>query len=363
MADKSFGQFIADVSDPKGNVADFRHAARLFSDDSFRLAPKSKFNYHVSFGINTVALKSLNFDFRHRNEINMLVKKCDLPKFTIATEVLNQYNRKKIVQNKVDYTPINISFHDDRLGVTRQLWENYFRYYYADSTVAGKAGAYNRTAMTNSSFIKTPYGFDNNSSIPFFDKITIYQMANKQYASYTLVNPVITAWNHDTLDYGSSIPAEQSMTVAYEAVAYGTGNVSQGNPPGFAQDHYDTLPSPIRLAGGRRADLFGQGGVLAGAESVFGAISTMLSDPSSITINDILRTGTQAINTYNSAKNLNMANVRNELSTAGYNAAVTGARSIINQPISGLTNFSFPMGSGGNAPTIATPRDTGGGPQ
>jgi len=363
MADKSFGQFIADVSDPKGNVADFRHAARLFSDDSFRLAPKSKFNYHVSFGINTVALKSLNFDFRHRNEINMLVKKCDLPKFTIATEVLNQYNRKKIVQNKVDYTPINISFHDDRLGVTRQLWENYFRYYYADSTVAGKKGAYNRTAMTNSSFIKTPYGFDNNSSIPFFDKITIYQMANKQYASYTLVNPVITAWNHDTLDYGSSIPAEQSMTVAYEAVAYGTGNVSQGNPPGFAQDHYDTLPSPIRLAGGRRADLFGQGGVLAGAESVFGAISTMLSDPSSITINDILRTGTQAINTYNSAKNLNMANVRNELSTAGYNAAVTGARSIINQPISGLTNFSFPMGSGGNAPTIATPRDTGGGPQ
>jgi len=363
MADKSFGQFIADVSDPKGNVADFRHAARLFSDDSFRLAPKSKFNYHVSFGINTQALKSLNFDFRHRNEINVLVKKCDLPKFTIATETLNQYNRKKIVQNKVDYTPINISFHDDRLGVTRQLWENYFRYYYADSTVASRPGAYNRTAMTNSSFIKSPYGFDNNSSIPFFDKITIYQMANKQYASYTLVNPVITAWNHDTLDYGSSIPAEQSMTVAYEAVAYGTGNVSQGNPPGFAQDHYDTLPSPIRLAGGRRADLFGQGGVLAGAESVFGAISTMLSDPSSITINDILRTGTQAINTYNSAKNLNMANVRNELSTAGYNAAVTGARSIINQPISGLTNFSFPMGSGGNAPTIATPRDTGVGPQ
>lgn len=359
MADKSFGQFITDISNPKGNVADFRHASRLAVDDSFRLAPKSKFNYHVSFGINTVALKSLNFDFRHRNEINMLVKKCDLPKFTIATEVLNQYNRKKIVQNKVDYTPINISFHDDRLGVTRQLWENYFAYYYADSTVAKRAGSYNRTAMTGSSFIKSPYGFDNNSSIPFFDKITIYQMANKQYASYTLVNPVITAWNHDTLDYGSSIPAEQSMTVAYEAVSYDTGYVSQGNPPGFAQDHYDTLPSPIRLAGGRRADLFGQGGVLAGAESVFGAVSSMLADPSSVTINDILRTGSQAISTYNNARNLNMANVRNELSTAGYNAAVTGARSIINQPISGLTNFSFPMGNGGTAPTIATSRDTG----
>ena len=359
MADKSFGQFITDVSNPKGNVADFRHASRLFADDSFRLAPKSKFNYHVSFGIDTRALKSLNFDYRHRNEINMLVKKCDLPKFTIATETLNQYNRKKIVQNKVDYTPINISFHDDRLGVTRQLWENYFAYYYADSTVAKKAGAYNRTAMAGGTFITTPYGFDNNSSIPFFQKITIYQMANKQYASYTLINPVITAWNHDSLDYGSSVPAEQSMTVAYEAVAYGTGYVSQGNPPGFAEDHYDTLPSPLKLAGGSSNNLFGPAGVLAGAESVFGAVSSMLSDPSNITINDILRTGTQAINTYNSAKNLNAAGVRNELSTAGYNAAVSGARTIVNQPISGLTNFLFPVNNGGATNTEATQRNLG----
>jgi hypothetical protein len=359
MADKSIGQFITDVSNPKGNVADFRHASRLFVDDSFRLAPKSKFNYHVSFSIDTRALKSLNFDYRHRNEINMLVKKCDLPKFTISTETLNQYNRKKIVQNKVDYTPVNITFHDDRLGVTRQLWENYFAYYYADSTVAKQAGAYNRTAMAASSFVKTPYGFDNNSSIPFFQKITIYQMANKQYASYTLINPVITVWNHDTLDYGSSVPAEQSMTVAYEAVAYDTGYVSQGNPPGFAQDHYDTLPSPLKLAGGSSNNLFGPAGVLAGAESVFGAVSSMLADPSSITINDILRTGTQAINTYNSAKNLNLAGVKNELSNASYNAAVTGVRSIANQPISGLTNFSFPINNGGNTNTVATPRDLG----
>jgi len=359
MASKSIGQFITDVSNPKGNVADFRHAARMFSDDSFRLAPKSKFNYHVSFSIDTRALKSLNFDYRHRNEINMLVKKCELPKFTIATEVLNQYNRKKIVQNKVDYSPINISFHDDRLGVTRQLWENYFAYYYADSTVAKRAGSYNRTAMAGSSFITTPYGFDNNSSVPFFQKITIYQMANKQYASYTLVNPVITAWNHDSLDYGSSVPAEQTMTLAYEAVSYDTGYVRQGNPPGFAEDHYDTLPSPLKLAGGSSNNLFGPAGVLAGAESVFGAVSSMLSDPSSVTINDILRTGTQAINTYNSAKNLNIAAVRNELSTAGYNAAVIGARSIVNQPISGLTNFSFPLGDGGITKTIAAPRDLG----
>ena len=30
---------------PKGNLADFAHASRLYVDDSFRLAPKQKFLY------------------------------------------------------------------------------------------------------------------------------------------------------------------------------------------------------------------------------------------------------------------------------------------------------------------------------
>ena len=40
---------------PKGNLADFAHASRLYVDDSFRLAPKQKFLYHVVFNINSGA--------------------------------------------------------------------------------------------------------------------------------------------------------------------------------------------------------------------------------------------------------------------------------------------------------------------
>jgi len=353
MADKSIGQFISGLTNPKGNVADFRHASRLFVDDNFRLAPKSKFNFHVVFTIDTRALKSLNFDYRHRNEINMLVKKCDLPKFTITTETLNQYNRKKVVQNKIDYTPVNITFHDDRLGVTRQLWENYYAYYYADPTVAKQSAAYNRTAMAAGSYIRNPYGLDNNSSIPFFNKITIYQMANKQWASYTLVNPMITAWNHDVLDYSSSAPAEQSMTLAYESVAYDTGFVAQGNPPGFAQDHYDTVPSPITLAGGGTASVFGQAGVLAGAEAVFGRVAdgTAFESPA-----NFLSTAIQAINTYNNAKNLKSTSIRNEV----YNVALNGINTVGR---TGLNNISFPVNAGpNNNSTPATQRNLNTGP-
>ena len=61
MSNKALRQFVSGFFNPKGNLGDFRHAARTFVDDNFRLAPKSKFLFHVFFKINTNALKSLNF--------------------------------------------------------------------------------------------------------------------------------------------------------------------------------------------------------------------------------------------------------------------------------------------------------------
>jgi hypothetical protein len=328
MSSKALRQFISGVTNPKGNLGDFQHAARLFVDNDLRLAPKQKFLYHVSFSINTNALKSLNFKYQHQNEINMLVKTCELPKFTVQTETLNQYNRKKLVQVKIDYQPINIRFHDDNLGVVGQLWQNYFGYYYGDPAAANIPGAYNRTAMQNSNFIRGRYGLDNNSSIPFFNNITIYQMAKRAYYAYRLINPMITAWNHDSLDYSNNQPSEQSMTIGYEAVAYSTGYVRPGDPPGFAQEHYDRTPSPISLAGGGTPTIFGPGGVLAGAEAVFGSLGSGIAFDSPA---NFISTAILAVNTYQNAKKLSSAGTSAELTSI----AIKGARS--------LANYNFPI--------------------
>ena len=338
MSSKALRQFISGALNPKGNLGDFQHAARLFVDSDLRLAPKQKFLYHVSFNINSNALKSLNFRYQHINEINMLVKTAELPKFTLAVDTLNQYNRKKIVQNRVDYQPIQIRFHDDNLGVVGQLWQNYFGYYYGDTAAASIPGAYNRTAMKSSLYNRGRFGLDNNSSLPFFNDITIYQLAKRAYYSYKLVNPVITAWNHDSLDYSSNQPSEQAMTVAYEAVVYNSGYVRPGDPPGFAQEHYDKTPSSISLAGGGTATIFGQAGVLAGAESVFGR----LADGSAFnSFPDFINTAIVAVNTYNNSKRLSSGGIKQELT---------------NQVIKGVTNlgnggYSFPLNDPQNKTT------------
>lgn len=225
---------------------DSQTAARVFTDDQFRLAPKHKFLFHVAFSINTAALKNASLVDRYRNEINVLVKSVDLPNFTLTVETLNQYNRKKNIQTTHKYNPANIVFHDDNMGLINQLWQNYYSYYYADSMSAWDPSAYKRNATRSYDFIKTPYGLDNGSTLPFFNYIKIYQMARHEYVGYTLHNPVISAWNHNKVDYNGSGPMENAMTINFEAVSYENGDVTTGDPEGFGLEHYDVEKSSLQ---------------------------------------------------------------------------------------------------------------------
>jgi hypothetical protein len=227
-------------------LRDQQHAARVFTDDQFRLAPKHKFLFHVAFSINIAALRNIDLVQRHRNEINVLVKSCDLPRFTINTETLNQYNRKKNVQTKHTYNDINVTFHDDNMGIINQLWQNYYKYYYADPTTAESNNALMRNAMLSYDYNSRPFGLDNGSRTPFFNYITLYQMARHEYVSYKLHNPIITGWNHNKVDYAQNTVHDNTMTLQYEAVSYGNGNISQGDPEGFSIEHYDQSLSPLQ---------------------------------------------------------------------------------------------------------------------
>jgi len=227
-------------------LRDFQHASRTFVSDQFRLAPKFDFQFHVAFNINPAAMKTIVLSQRHRNEISMLVKKINLPKFTISTDQVNQYNRKKQIQTQHKFEDITITFHDDNMSLINQLWQNYYSYYYADSTSAKSSGAYNRNATKNSNFIKTAYGLDNGSTAPFFNYITIYQMARHEYVSYKLYNPIIKAFDHKELGYASKELHEFTMGIAYEAVSYEMGTVSSDNVEGWGLEHYDLTPSPLQ---------------------------------------------------------------------------------------------------------------------
>ena len=232
-------------SDPHVNLKDWQHAARMFADQQFRLAPKFDFQYHVAFNINKAALKNANIVTRYGNEINMLVKGVTLPKFEVKAEAVNQYNRKKQIQYHHTMGDVILTCYDDNMGLMNQLWQNYYSYYYADSNSAKATGAYGRTATQNSNYISTPFGLDNSSSNPFFNYITIYQMARHEWVSVKLINPIIKSWDGGKLAWDSTKTHEFTMVIAYEAATYDTGEVKEGAPEGFGLEHYDVTPSPL----------------------------------------------------------------------------------------------------------------------
>lgn len=261
------------VLSPKGNMADWQHASRLYVNDDQKHAPKVKFLYHVTFYLTEAAKSVIPEVAQYSNVIGMLVKEIDLPKFTAQVETKNKYNRKKNVQTKIEYQPINITFHDDNYGATTALMEAYYKYYYADGLQSLSNGSYgNRrtgdTTYDGSGTNSFSFGLNNNQpSIPFFDRIEIAQMARKSYTKFTLVNPIVSAWQHDSLSNGDGGTMSNSMTVNYDTVFYDRGYVQageNGSPTGFGRtDHYDVTPSPLSPLGGGFLSLDQQFGAAA----------------------------------------------------------------------------------------------------
>ena len=318
---------------PKGNLADFAHASRLYVDDSFRLAPKQKFLYHVVFNINPNAKITDPPLDNHQRELNMLVKAVDLPQYTVDMVTAQQYNKKRKIQTKISYDPIMITFHDDNYGVTTALWETYYRYYFKDGEYGSKDIVGNQNTSTKGAFGRgnaygdakvnqNRFGLDSDAKEAFFTSIQIYQMARKTYTCYTLVNPIVQRWQHDSMNNQESSPVQNQMTVEYEAVFYSRGRVqANGAPAGFGQEHYDKTPSPNSLSGGGSTSLLGAGGILSGLfgsnDGPYTYIGSQLGGGrGGITLGSIIRTANRLKN----AKNLSKAGLRQE----GFNI-LTGA--------------------------------------
>ncbi len=235
-------------TDSELHLRDARHAMQLFTEHGHALGPKTKFLYHVVFEYSAPLDKIANSD-RYRKEIGVLVKSVELPKFTAAVETKNQYNRKKRVQTKVDYNDVTIRLHDDNTGITRAMLEEYYKYYVKDGHKNSRGVPLDYGARDKFTNQVPRYGLDNNANGPFFSYIRIYQLSRQKWFSYTLINPILTSWGHDDMEYsdGSGI-MEHSMTVGYEGVLYNTGDIQEGGEPtGFTdiETRYDQVHSPL----------------------------------------------------------------------------------------------------------------------
>lgn len=302
---------MAAINRLKPTLLDYIHAERIFRDNIFQYAPRFKFQFHVFFDIDQEIYYAINTP--PEKNVGLVVKTVRLPQYSIQTHQMNQYNRKRIVNTKIKYDPVTITFHDDNSNTVRNMWYNYYSYYFDDPNNSDKSprqaanegnGNSSRTPIQydftdrdqyaaippseiNQSWGYVGEGNQNGIKKPFFKNIIIYGFSpQKTYVAYTLVNPVITSFQHDTYSYADGNGTmENTMSIDYEFVKYDTGAFSGDNPSAmvlrFAEDTgtYDFTKSPNKYFGRSSSDGVSQNNETVTAPPDYSGYNTPSGDP------------------------------------------------------------------------------------
>ena len=273
------------------------HATYNFNLDSqtlYRNVPRVPFEYYVNFKLNqtpaTAAYVRDYFNTAEWQQVAPLVKTVEMPAFKIESNVMNQYNRKRISQTKINFEPVKVVFHDVMDGKTLKFWEMYYRYYFQDGNESGQNAttqppstsnkqsieqflsginpAYNPNLANNmASIIKSFQTLtDTGADVPYdtvgnkqdtvniispdlhnhqfgfnlaqvgnqrylINSLEIYQVHAGRFNQVVLVNPRISAFTHDVLSYAESGKTlEITMVFEYEYAYYITENMQLNNP-------------------------------------------------------------------------------------------------------------------------------------
>ena len=246
-------------------MRDYQHAARLYTDQTFRLAPKNKFLYHVVFEINPLAT-GVSINQNEKLELGMIVKRCDLPSYNFNVEQKNQYNYKNYVQTGISYQPVSITLHDDMGDVATAFWKSYYQHYIVDTN--RQEQSYNQRGYDNASN-HYRFGLDTGNNEKFFKSISIFQLSRGLFTEYKMMAPIINDWSNGNMDQtdGAGVN-EHAFSISYSGVLMRNGEIGV-DPQGFAQFHYDNTPSPNSALGGGADSVFG---LIGGAGTALGLL-------------------------------------------------------------------------------------------
>jgi hypothetical protein len=356
-------------------LKDYSHASKTFRTNGYELAPRQKFLFHVFFNINTGQIPALANVFGNGDiaTVGMMVKTVQLPSYQIEVATMNQYNRKRLVQTKINYNPIQVVFNDDQGDLIRNMWYNYYSYYYKDPTQGYENTAAINGSIGNLQTLQNGFGYNtrdtysnsrqvsdwgyvgegsyqdssaftgqNQDKPPFFRDIKIYGLSQKKYASYVLINPMIESWAHDTYDYSQGAGVmTHTVGIKYETVKYYSGAIGGENPSstvvGFGDpDHYDTVKSALARPGAT-ASVFGQGGLIDAGIGSLQDLNALASGRGGLqnVIGAVQKAGTA----YNTFKGKDIASIANQ-------EAKTASKQILQASLPGAMRATVNKGNG-----------------
>lgn len=231
-----------DIFKGSGNNFYFRDAknANRFRPDANPV--RQKFQGYVNFIFNRDLFEELysdgTADRQFRTTIGSLVRTAELPSVTFETEVINSYNRKRIVQTGVKYDPISMTVYDTVGNEWLTVLMKYFSYHYMnprnkgeefDRDLNSSRRENDQLELINSNFGSTEVwdsnlaGFNLNNTQHFFERIDFVLYHGTQGVQYSIFNPVLTGFKPSEIDYSDNV-GFRDFQLSFEYESFTTYN-------------------------------------------------------------------------------------------------------------------------------------------
>lgn len=214
-------------------------AYRIFGFDGDRFdggkyalnGPRPKFLFLVRFVRGTTP----NTPPVWETGLQFAVKRLDRPRISADMQTLNQYNKKRLIQTNIKFGAVKIEFHDTQDQMVMQMWQEYASFYFGDfRKTSGNDWEYDQTNTEFKNTGGTGFGLTlpneqvtettKDSPKNFFSKIECYQFSGGTYTQFDLINPKISSFDPDEMDYGSEHGHGITMTLEYETIIYQNNN-------------------------------------------------------------------------------------------------------------------------------------------
>lgn len=213
-------------------LRDFRNAYKFRPDVN---PVRQKFQGYVNFIFNRDLYETLYADpsdgsKEFRTTISSLVRTAELPGVNFNTETFNQYNRKKIVNTGVEYTPVSMTVYDTVGNEWLSVLMKYFAYHYMNprnksrngrdiaNHILRSGGAENiGSEFLTEVFDSNRAGYNPNLTANFFERIDYVMYHGNKGVQYSIINPVLTSFKPGGLDYSDSGYREFDLSFEYES--------------------------------------------------------------------------------------------------------------------------------------------------
>jgi len=228
-------------------------AAKLYTSGSdFQSAPRQQHQFVVVFNLYPDVIDSFlrpqqQFLKNFRDNLHFICHTVDAPNFSVVQDIVNQYNRKRVINRKVEFDPMTLRMYDTHDGLGIKFIKLLYEFEFNSARLYKKKGSGTRDVNEDHNYIQSIYQTEeqfqrtHNFGLRQFEadkhrllkSIDFYQLAGKVYTKTRVVHPRLSRVDMDNFDYSSSQPVNLAMAFTYENLLFEEVNVE------FEEAEYD----------------------------------------------------------------------------------------------------------------------------